>query len=367
MSENNVVNENLLVPVSITMLYDGMVVADDIYDADAERLIIKAGNVINDMQIDRISSLNSGRTTIYVTGRTQKAMLAKRPNNIDISSRTEIEKTHGYTDIKNETFEVLEDLANSHVINKNTLAAVFDELSKCVDSTPPSVILSLINALAPFDEYLQRHSVNVSLLNGMIGRWMGFAKAEVDKLVLIGLVHDCGKTQMPPSVLNAPRRLSGIEFEVIKMHAVHTYELLSEFPEDVRIAAGSHHERLKGGGYPKNLSKEDIPRDARITAVSDIYDAMVSKRSYKDPQSPFSVLAMLGKLSWTDIDGDIAQVLKENLPKELIDKPVIMSDGTIGIVREYHPEDIEFPTVEHSGNTFKTDKTLHCISMYNDE
>jgi len=57
MSEVNEVNENLLVPVSITMLYDGMVVADDIYDADAERLIIKAGNVINDIQIDKISSL----------------------------------------------------------------------------------------------------------------------------------------------------------------------------------------------------------------------------------------------------------------------------------------------------------------------
>jgi HD-GYP domain-containing protein (c-di-GMP phosphodiesterase class II) len=360
------INENLMVPVSVNLLYDGMVVQDDIYDADGDRLLMRAGNVISDLQIERIGNLNSGRSTIYVTGRTHKAMVSKRPN-IEIDNRVEIEESSGYAEIKNETFDVLEELATKNIVNQESLLSVSDNLSECLESTPPTVILSLINAMAPFDEYLQRHSVNVSLLNGMIGRWMELSKTEVDKLVLIGLMHDCGKTLLPPSVLNAPRRLTGVEFEVIKMHAVYTYDLLSEFPEDVRVAASSHHERVKGGGYPKGLSKDEITQGARITAVSDIYDAMVSRRSYKKPNSPFRILAMLNKLSWTDIDGNIVNILKENMPKELMDKPVMMSDGTIGIVREFDVEDIEYPTVEHGGRTFKTSEKLYCESMYNDE
>jgi HD-GYP domain-containing protein (c-di-GMP phosphodiesterase class II) len=359
------VNDNLLVPVSIKLLYDGMIVQDDIYDAD-DRLLVKAGNTINDVHIERIINLNSGRDTIYVTGRTHKAMISKRPN-IEIENRVEIEESTGYTDIKEEAFKVLETLASENTVHQESLLSVSDELSQCLESTPPTIILSLINAMAPFDEYLQRHSVNVSLLNGMIGRWMGLPKNEVDKLVLIGLMHDCGKTLLPPSVLNAPRRLTGVEFEVIKMHTVHTYELLSDFPEDVRLSASSHHERIKGGGYPKNLTKDEITQDARITAVSDIYDAMVSKRSYKKPNSPFSILAMLNKLSWTDLDGSIVGVITEHMPKELMDKPVMMSDDTIGVVKEYFVDDIAYPMVEHNGKVIKTNEKLYCVSMYNDE
>jgi len=360
------VNENVLMPVSINLLYDGMFAQDDIYDADGDRLLIRSGNLLNNDQIERIRSLNSGRSTIYVTGRTRQAMITKRPN-IEIESRTAVEDASGYTETKNITFEILEEIAKDKVVNQASLKDVSSELSNRLESTPPAVIISLINAMAPIDEYLQRHSVNVSLLNGLIGRWMGLPGDRIDRLVLVGLLHDCGKTQLPSKVLNAPRKLTVVEYEVIKMHAVFTYDLLSEFSQDVRLAASSHHERIDGSGYPNGFSKDDIVLEARISAISDIYDAMVSQRAYKRPNSPFSIMALLEKLSDRELDGEIVNVFNENMPKELMDKPVMLSDGTIGVVCEYDPEDIEYPMVDHSGYLKKTSEELYCVSMYSDD
>jgi len=360
------INESVLMPASIRMLYDGMLVQDDVYDADSDRLLVRAGNTLNADQIERIHRLNNGRDTIYVTGRTHKIMVSKRPD-IDIDSRVEVEENTGYVEFTNTTSKMLESITDKKDINKDALNSAATDISERVVSTPPDVVMSLINSMAPVDEYLQRHSVNVGMMNGLIGQWMGLDREQIDKLSLIGLLHDCGNTFMPPSVLTAPRKLTVVEFEVIKMHTVHTNELLASFPEDVRLAASSHHERVDGSGYPKSLFGGNIPLEARITAVSDMYDAMVSKRPYRLPHSPFHVLATLIGLCPARLDSDVVNVLKENMPKELINKTATMSDGTIGIIREIDPDDIEFPKVELSKRVVKTSTALYCVSMYTDD
>jgi HD-GYP domain-containing protein (c-di-GMP phosphodiesterase class II) len=351
--------------VSITLLYDGMFVQDDIYDSEY-RLLIKSNNTLTATQIGRIKNLNSGKDTIYVTGRTRRAMMAKMPD-IEVDSLKELEETTGYAEVKDTTFEILSKISNDKVIDQDSLQSVSDDLSKRLDETSPTVIMALINALAPVDEYLQRHCINVSMLNGMLGKWMGLPKDEVDRLVLIGLLHDCGKALIPPQVLNAPRRLTIVEFEVIKMHTVYTYDLLAEFPEVVRLGASCHHEKLNGHGYPYRLVATGVPLEARITAVSDIYDAVVSQRAYKTPQSPFSVMGLLSKLIDTELDRELVDIFIENMPKELIDKPVTMSDGTIAILRKYDPKDIKYPTVEFNGRMIKSSDKYLCTSMYVDE
>jgi len=359
-------DKNLLISVPIDLLYNGMVVQDDIYDSTGDRLLVTSGNTLNVVQLERIKRLNSGGSNIFVTGRTHETMLSKRPN-IDFERRTEVEESTGYTKIKDETFELLEEISAKRTISVKSLTVFSDVLTEQIESNPPTILMFLINAMAPVDEYLQRHCVNVGMLNGLIGRWMGLPKTEVDKLVMIGLVHDCGKILLPTKVLNAPRRLTTVEYEVVKKHVVHTYDLLSEFPEDIRLAASSHHERLNGKGYTKNLSGDDIPLGARITAISDTYDAMVAQRAYQGPQSPFTTLAHMEELGTSELDGDIINVLIDNMPETLLNEPVMMSDGTIGIVRDYDPGDIGYPTVELSGREIKTGVNLYCVHMFSDE
>ena len=365
MSETNPFGSNL-VAVSINLLYDGMEVREDIYDADAARLLITRGVTLNAAIIGKIRDLNAGRGTIYVSNDTYKTLLERLPP-IEAPKRREIEETTGYSAAKDETFELLDEIARNKVVKEESLHTVSAELSNRLEVTSPATILSLINALAPVDEYLQRHCVNVSLLNGLIGKWIGLPKREVDELVLIGLLHDCGKAVTPPKVLNAPRKLTVVEFEVIKMHPLYSYDLLTEFLEPVRRAARCHHEKVNGTGYPDRLSYENIPFAGRITAISDIYDAMVSQRAYKNPRSPFSIMAYLAGLGNQDIDAELVNVFNKKMPAELMNKPVVMSDGSIGIVREFDPNDIEYPMIEVNGLVIKSGKKLYCTSMYIEE
>jgi len=361
------VNEELLVSASIDLLYDGMVVNDDIYDSSADRKLVSIGTTLDEYQIERIKRLNTGSGTIYVTARTHKAMLTKRPKNVEIEARREVEEASGYSKTKDETLKYLGKIANEKTVDLESLEIIAGNVTNKLDSMSQDSCLFLINAMAPVNEYLHRHSINVGMLNGLAGRWMEMDDAQVNKLILIGLLHDIGMVEVPNAILNAPRKLTVVEYEVIKTHVAHVEDLLSDFPNDIRIAASSHHERCDGTGYNNRYRHEEILLEARITAVSDTYDAIVSHSSYKKPQSPFHALAILKEQSGTALDADVVRAFVENIPADLVGKPVMMSDGTIGIVREYDPEDIAFPMVELSGQIIKTNKNLFCESMFNDD
>jgi len=94
---------------------------------------------------------------------------------------------------------------------------------------------------------------------------------------------------------------------------------------------------------------------------------MVSRRAYKSPQNPFHIIATLAKLKDSELDAGLVDIFMRNMPIELIDKPVRMSDGTLGIVRSFDPDDPEFPFIEIDGQTIKSDHELHCMYMYTAE
>ena len=355
-----------LSPIPIEFLFDGLDVEEDIYDADCLQIVAKRGVRLDADSIEAIRKFNKNRSVVYVSSGTYKA-LTKDKSPLEIMSRRKMEESTGYTVVKDQTLQMLNDIANNKTVHEESLRSVSEELSNRLEVIESSSVLALINALAPVDEYLQRHCINVSLLNGLQGRWLGLPKDAVDALVLIGLLHDCGKALMPARILNAPRKLTVVEYEVIKMHPVHTYELLSGFPETVRLAARLHHEKVNGCGYPDSLPEGKIPVEARITAVSDIYDAMVSRRAYKDPKSPFSIISMMMGLRNSELDTLLVDVFALNMPKDLIDKPVKLSDGSIGVVRDFDPQDPEYPVVEVGGKIFKTSSRLNCVSMHMEE
>jgi HD-GYP domain-containing protein (c-di-GMP phosphodiesterase class II) len=91
---------------------------------------------------------------------------------------------------------------------------------------------------------------------------------------------------------------------------------------------------------------------------------MVSRRVYKNPQSPFSIISKMKGLKDTELDARLVDVFAENMPLSLIDKPVTMSDGTIGVVREFDQRDPEYPKIEVNGRIIKTSHRLYCTSMY---
>jgi PAS domain S-box-containing protein/putative nucleotidyltransferase with HDIG domain len=133
------------------------------------------------------------------------------------------------------------------------------------------------------DPYTQGHQEGVARIAVAIATDLGMSDDEVLGIEIASLVHDIGKLAIPVEILSKPGRLSPVEFQIIKEHPQHGYEILRDidFPWPVAEIALQHHERIDGSGYPKGLSGDEISLPARIVAVADVVDAMASHRPYR--------------------------------------------------------------------------------------
>jgi HD-GYP domain-containing protein (c-di-GMP phosphodiesterase class II) len=169
------------------------------------------------------------------------------------------------------------------------------------------LVRSLTAALDARDPYTWGHSERVARMAVRLAREMGLSEAEVNDLYLGGLLHDIGKIGIRDAVLSKPGALTPEERAVIQRHPVIGDALLSHvsYFATLRPSARSHHEHFDGSGYPDGLAGEAIPRAARIIAVADALDAMLSERPYRQGMPPARVEEVLRQGAGRQWDPDI--------------------------------------------------------------
>ncbi|MBO4266599.1 MAG: HD domain-containing protein [Lachnospiraceae bacterium] len=180
------------------------------------------------------------------------------------------------------------------------------------------VVSALASAIDAKDTYTNGHSSRVAEYSRMIAERAGYSKARQDEIYMMGLLHDVGKIGVPDEVINKPAKLTDEEFEYIKKHPVIGAGILERIKERPTLAVGArwHHERYGGGGYPDGISGEDIPEEARIIAVADAYDAMTSRRSYRDVMPQSRVREEIQKGSGTQFDPKFADVMLKMIDED---------------------------------------------------
>ena len=161
------------------------------------------------------------------------------------------------------------------------------------------------------DEYTNGHSIRVGYYSKVIAENMNMTSDEVDNIYYIALLHDIGKIAIPDSILNKPGRLTDEEFAVMKSHTPRGAKILKGISTIPQIIEGakSHHEKYDGSGYPEKLKGEEIPYVARIICCADCFDAMASKRVYKEPFSLDVIIGEFRRCSGTQFDPKIAKVV----------------------------------------------------------
>jgi HD-GYP domain-containing protein (c-di-GMP phosphodiesterase class II) len=144
---------------------------------------------------------------------------------------------------------------------------------------------TLGSAIAQKDSDTNAHNYRVSIYATRIGEEVGLPARTMRTLIKGSFLHDVGKIGIPDRILLKPGRLDKDEFEVMKTHVVHGREIVerSQWLHDAMEVVLSHHEKMSGEGYPAGLGGPDIPVTARIFAIADVFDALTSKRPYKDP------------------------------------------------------------------------------------
>ncbi len=184
------------------------------------------------------------------------------------------------------------------------------EQSHKIEQMSFQTIQTLANAIDAKDPYTRGHSTRVSQYAARMAKALGWSRERTDDLRFAGLLHDIGKIGVPDSILNNPRRLTEIEYDIIKSHTTVGREILKDrimirIAEDV---AGSHHERYDGSGYPCGLKGEEISEESRIVAIADSFDAMNSDRVYRKACSRENIRSELIRGKGTQFDPHFVDV-----------------------------------------------------------
>jgi putative two-component system response regulator len=175
----------------------------------------------------------------------------------------------------------------------------------------------LARALEAKDAYTRGHSIRVSQYAVATAARLGFAGAGLDGIRLGGELHDIGKIGTREAVLDKPSSLTPDEFRQITEHPVlgerMLFPLAHESPDVLRIVR-SHHERLDGRGFPDGLRGERIPIEARIVAVADSFDAMTTRRPYREARAPDDAMRELRRVAGTQLDPQAVEAFVEAYP-----------------------------------------------------
>lgn len=188
--------------------------------------------------------------------------------------------------------ELFENAESKEVVEDSKLLAaeMLDDIMR--DNT---AFLSMVSVLS-HDYYTYSHCVNVCVYAVSIGKKLGIRGSRIEELAHGAILHDLGKARIDPLILNKQGKLTPEEFEIMKTHpdeGVNILSTMGEKNQNVLDSVHFHHEKVDASGYPKALRKETLPLLAQIVAVADIFDALTTKRSYKEAMSSFAAIALM--------------------------------------------------------------------------
>lgn len=218
------------------------------------------------------------------------------------------------------------------------------------------------------DDYTFHHSINVAIICGVLGKWLGLKDSELKDLILAGLLHDMGKTQIPLEVLNKPGQLTDSEMAVMRLHTTQGYSLVQKIgavPKAVARGALEHHERCDGSGYPYGLKSGEIHLYAKIIAVADTYDAMTSDRVYQKKRTPFQVVETISQEMFAKLEPAICTVFLNNVHEVFLGAIVHLSNGMEAEVVFLGRYSASRPVVRTASGQFIDLETAKDISIIN--
>ncbi|MCL1823521.1 MAG: HD domain-containing protein [Oscillospiraceae bacterium] len=362
-------NSTDFTPVSLNVIQSGIVIDFSIYrEKNGEFSLLGKDIVMTADVIEKFKRLTYPDFNIFIPNDKYKYVVnaVNRPPP-KVKKNPFIES---YEQLKDGASKMLENIASSDSVPVEVVEELTQSVHKQVETAEISHIIQSINSVRKVDEYLHTHCVNVALLNGVMGRWLKYSKQSLAALVKVGLLHDIGKIKISQEILNKPTRLNEEEFDLVMNHPIFSHELMvrSGFTDE-RILKGviQHHERVNGMGYPFGSGISNITEFAKITSISDVYDAMVTTRAYKDAHSPFEILSWFSDGCYSELDYNFVSVFIESMAEELKGKKVLLSNGKTGTVMFVYSMNIGYPIVESEGKIVNTNANLKCVSVLDED
>ncbi len=237
--------------------------------------------------------------------------------------------------------------------NVSVLGVLVTKANEIFSTYTSLQIFDMVHTLQGMNDAIYSHSLNVALISRAIAKWMGYKREQLEIVTAAGLLHDIGKLRVNPEVLNKKEKLTDAEFDMVRSHARLGYDSLKNttLNSHIKLAAMQHHERADGSGYPRGLELDEIDDVAAIIAVADVYDAMISTRSYRPPLCPFQVIAHFEEEGYSKYDPEIIYTLMNRLAGCYSSARILLSNGKSGKVVYLNRKKLSRPIISMDDGT----------------
>lgn len=243
------------------------------------------------------------------------------------------------------SLNVLRTAGNIHMMELRRQKKELAKRKRQLEKVSLQMIQTLSTTIEAKDEYARGHSHRVAEYAALIAGELGWSSEEIMNLKYAAHLHDIGKIGIPDMLLNKPARLTPEEYSVIKEHTVIGAEILKNISLIPHVAevARSHHEHYDGTGYPDGLAGENIPLYARIVAIADCYDAMNSKRIYRNALPPEKIFKEIENNRSIQFDPELTDIFLN-----------LLCDDRVHICEhcEFSEDDPELPFIENEIENF---------------
>jgi HD-GYP domain-containing protein (c-di-GMP phosphodiesterase class II) len=340
--------------VLVEQLKAGDRIGRDVYADPGGLPLLKAGIRISDSYRESLS--RAGIQVVWVDDRLSEGI---EPLEV-LSEETKRRATAAVRDAFRDAPTTL---SSGGSLPDKTVREMVDVIDQIIEEVAANVHAALaLNDLANADGYTLKHSLAVTTLGLALGvrvmQKFGWLDAQ-DKLrrdditgrlppLGVGLlVHDIGKLAVPPEILNKPGKLTDREWTAMRQHPLEGVRILqhASISPLSRAVVRSHHEMWNGSGYPTGLTGPKIHQFARVAAVADVFDALTSDRHYRKAWPVHKAWTFIVDGSGTHFDPDVVSVFKSFVAPYPPGTGVVLSDGTSGIVKEVHPNQLLMPVV----------------------
>lgn len=324
--------------VSLSNLKSGMQVADDVYNQNFQ-LILPKGVYITEQILPRLVFYGIRQVSVYCedssdtegspnpeTAAPEKTHAQRIRESADF-----LQYSDAFYEAKDQFQYTLTDIAERDTyIDVNQLFETTTDILKHASTSYQ--VFDMLHNMRHFDDSTYAHSLNVSIICNIMGKWLHMPESEIRLLTVAGLLHDIGKLLVPPEIITKPARLTDEEYAIIQTHSRLGYDLLSKQDLDPRIAqvALCHHEKYDGSGYPLHISGSKIPPFARIVCIVDIYEAMTADRVYRKGICPFEVIRQFEAEGFQKYDAEYILTFLKGIVQTYMYETVLLNNGEQG-------------------------------------
>jgi HD-GYP domain-containing protein (c-di-GMP phosphodiesterase class II) len=242
---------------------------------------------------------------------------------------------------------------NSYATQNTISASMLRSVANLAESLLTYVIskhecLYGIIDMKDYDNYTYTHSMNVGILSILIGIKMGYSQTILRDLAMCGILHDMGKIDIPSDIINKNGPLTEDEFSLVKKHpslAVDRLRPCCSISASVLSGILGHHEKFNGSGYPLGLSGEQIPIFGRILAPADVFDALTSKRSYRNAWLPCDAIEYMMGCVNSHFDMSVLQTFLKTVAVYPKGSMIQLSNNNVAVVVKNSPNNVLRPII----------------------